>query len=264
MAGRWALVTGASDGIGVEFCKVLATRGYDIVLVARREAQLREVAARLEQEHGIATQVVVCDLSRPEAARELHACTHELGLEIDFLVNNAGILYNGRFDVLDLAKQEALLAVNVVALTSLTHLFLNDMIARGRGHVLNVASTAAWIGIPLQNVYAASKAYVLSFTLALADEVRAHTPSVVVSVVCPSYTRTKMLDNAEQGAKLTVPSLMVLEPDAVAREGIDACLKGRPISIPGISNRLAMAFVQCLPRTWVTRIFGGLYRRYQS
>lgn len=257
----WALVTGASDGIGVEFCKQLGERNYNLILVARREAKLNEVAAHLRDTLGVETRVVACDLAAPRAAEDLHRRVRELGIEVDVLVNNAGLLFNGYFDELDLAGQEAMLEVNVVALTSLTHRFVSDMLARGRGRVLNVASTASWIGIPLENVYAASKAYVLSFTLALADELRRKNRGVTATVVCPSYTDTKMLDNPAQGMKLSVPGALVLQPDDVARQGVEACLRGRPIAIPGFSNRLGMALVQALPRTWVTRMFGALYQR---
>ena len=257
----WALVTGASDGIGVEFCRVLAPRGWNLVLVARREQKLRELASSLRAEHGAASEVIPCDLAEPHAAQALHRKTKDLGIEVDLLVNNAGLLHNGFFDEIDLAKQQAMLAVNVLALTSLTHLYLNDMLTRGRGRILNVSSTAAWIGIPQQNVYAASKAYVLSFTLALADEVRARNRGVSVTAVCPSYTDTRMLDNPEQGGKLAVPKSQILPADLVAREGIEGCLRGDPIVIPGRANRIGLAVIQRLPRLWVTRQFGKMYRK---
>ncbi|MFM7736837.1 MAG: SDR family NAD(P)-dependent oxidoreductase [Alphaproteobacteria bacterium] len=264
MKRPWALVTGASDGIGVEFCRELAGRGHDLVLVARREGLLHEVADRVAREHGASTRVIPCDLAKPGAARDLHRRVVADGIEVDFLVNNAGLLFNGPFDEIDLGKQEDLLAVNVVALTALTHLFLRDMLARGRGRILNVASTAAWLGIPQQNVYAASKAYVVSFTLALEDEVRAKGRGVSVTALCPSYTRTKMLDNPEQGRKLSVPDALVLDPVQVAREGIDGALRGRAMVMPGVSNRVAMSLLQAFPRTWVTRLAGALYRRGQA
>ena len=222
----WALVTGASDGIGVEFCRVLAPRGWNLVLVARREQKLCELASSLRAEHGAASEVIPCDLAEPHAAQALHRKTKDLGIEVDLLVNNAGLLHNGFFDEIDLAKQQAMLAVNVLALTSLTHLYLNDMLTRGRGRILNVSSTAAWIGIPQQNVYAASKAYVL-----------ARNRGVSVTAVCPSYTDTRMLDNPEQGGKLAIPKSQILPADLVAREGIEGCLRGDPIVIPGRANR---------------------------
>lgn len=261
MSGRWALVTGASDGLGVEFCKTLAAGGYDLVLVARREQKLQEVAAALTAAHRVATRVIPCDLAQPDAAHALHRQTRELGIAVDVLVNNAGLLHNGYFDEIDRGRQEAMLAVNVVALTALAHLFVQDMIARRRGHILNLSSTAAWMGIPQQSVYAASKAYVLSFSLALSDELRAKRCGVTATVVCPSYTDTKMLDNPDQGWKLTIPKALVLDPAVVARDGIAACLAGRAMVIPGLSNRIGMALLQCLPRTWVTRMFGTAYRK---
>lgn len=261
MAAQWALVTGASDGIGVEFCKLLAARGFDLILVARREAKLREVAETLTARYGVRCEVLPCDLARPGAAADLHERTRALGIEIDVLVNNAGLLYNGFFDEIERGKQEDLLSVNVVALTALSHLYVSDMLARGGGRILNVASTAAWIAIPQQNVYSASKAYVLSFSLALSDEVHAKNRGVSVTTLCPSYTGTKMLDNPDQGRKLNIPTAMILDPVAVARDGIEACLAGKPIVIPGWSNRIGMAVIQCLPRLWVTRLFGILYRR---
>lgn len=263
MTVEWALVTGASEGIGLECGRALAARGYNLVLVARREAALREVAAALGAAHGVDTRVIACDLARPGAAQSLYEQTRALGIAVDVLVNNAGLLQNGFFDEIELAKQEDLLAVNVVALTALAHLFAQEMLARGRGRILNVASTAAWLGLPQQGVYAASKAYVLSLSLALGDELRAKGRGVTATVLCPSYTRTKMLDNPAQGKTLTIPASMILEPEVVARQGIDGCLRGQAMVIPGFSNRIAMALVQCLPRVWVSRLFGALYRKGQ-
>ncbi|MFM8597998.1 MAG: SDR family NAD(P)-dependent oxidoreductase [Mycobacterium sp.] len=267
MNGSWALITGASEGIGVEFCRELATRGHNLVLVARREEKLRDVAAAMASAHGVDTRVLPCDLAAPQAAHALHRDVQSLGIPVEILVNNAGLLYNGAFDEIALSKQEDLLAVNVVALTALSHLFVTDMLARGRGRILNVASTAAWVGIPQQNVYAASKAYVLSFTLALANELKAkqrgRRPGVTATAICPSFTATRMLDNPEQGPKLSVPSALIMSPDVVARQGIDACLRGEPIVTPGLSNRVSMGLVQVAPRSWATAMLGWAYRRGQ-
>lgn len=264
MGTRWALVTGASDGIGVEFCRELARRGYNLVLVARREEKLREVADEVTAAHGIEARVVACDLAAAQAAHTLYREVRALGVDVGVLVNNAGLLYNGYFDEIPLAKQEDLLAVNVVALTALTHLFAGDMLARAHGRILNVSSTAAWVGLPQQDVYSASKAYVLSFTLALANELKSKTRDVTATAVCPGYTATKMLDNPEQGPTLSIPSAMVLQPDAVARQGIEACLRGDAIVTPGLSNRISMGLVQVAPRRWATAILGWAYRRGQS
>ena len=168
-----ALVTGASDGIGLEFCKILARRGYDLILVARREAVLNEISATLMTDHGIRCTVISSDLSKSNAAQSLFKAIQKQGLQVDFLINNAGLLHNGFFTHLKLADQEKMMRVNMMALTSLCHLFANDMAARQGGHILNVASLAAWMPIPNQNIYAATKAFVLSFTQALHNELKA-------------------------------------------------------------------------------------------
>jgi uncharacterized protein len=260
MTATTALVTGASDGIGLEFCRVLAERGYHLVLVARREEKLREVANGLEQQYGVDCTVIPADLALPGAAQALFEATREQALQIDFLVNNAGLLFNGFFTELDRVGQEQLLLLNMVTLTSLTHLFANDMQARGGGHILNIASTAAWMPIPNQNVYAASKAYVLAFTLALADELRAVHSPVSVCALCPGYTETKMLDNPNQGGRLQVPASLTQSADYVARKGIEACLAGRPSYIPGLGNRLIAGLSQLMPKRWITAMMGKTYR----
>ncbi|MGV1035047.1 MAG: SDR family NAD(P)-dependent oxidoreductase [Microbacteriaceae bacterium] len=261
MAAPTALVTGASQGIGLEFCRALARRGFDLVLVARREAELQLVAAGLRERYGVECHVIPADLAMPDAAEALVQRLDAEGLQIDFLVNNAGLLFNGFFDELDLAPQEQLLAVNIVALTALTHRLLAPMVQRGHGTILNLASTAAWMALPNQNVYAASKAFVLSFTLGLADEQRARRSGVQVTALCPSFTNTRMLDNPEQGARLAVPKLMVLEPARVAEAGVRGALAGSSLVIPGWSNRLSMGLLQLLPRTWLAAVMGGAYRR---
>ena len=227
MANKIALVTGASDGIGLEFANILGARGYDLILVARREDKLNSIATTLIQEHGVNCRVIVADLSQPQAAQQLFQNTQSNNLRVDFLVNNAGLLHNGFFTELDINAQERMITVNVLALTSLTHLYANDMSARKSGHILNVASLAGWMPIPNQNVYAATKSYVLSFTQALADELNATGNGVVVSALCPGYTATKMMDNPDQGAKLNIAPNMMMSAKEVAEQGIRDCLSGK-------------------------------------
>ena len=260
MNQKFALVTGASEGIGFEFSKVLASKGYNIILVARTLKKLQKAANSLEESFNIQTQVISCDLASPNAAQFLFDEVSSLNIKVDVLVNNAGLLLNGFFEEIDLSRQEKLLQCNIVALTAITHLFANDMSKRGSGRILNVASTAAWMAIPNQNVYAASKAYVLAFSHALADEMRAAKTGVTVTAVCPSYTDTKMLANPDQGAGVKLPDFMILAPDYVAKKGIEACLAGKESCIPGLSNRLGMALIQLFPKMWVAKLFGALYR----
>ncbi|MDO8331140.1 MAG: SDR family oxidoreductase [Fluviicoccus sp.] len=259
-----ALVTGASDGIGLEFCRLLAARGYDLILVARRQSLLEDIATQLTLRHAIRCHVIPCDLSLPQAAETVFGEVRQRGLSVDLLINNAGLLFNGFFHELPLRQQESLLAVNVVALTSLCHLFVNDMAERGGGQILNLASLAAWTPIPNQNVYAASKAYVLAFSLALADEMKAAGSGVHVCALCPGYTRTAMLDNPAQGGKLALPGFLLHSAEDVAREGLDACLAGRTVCMPGAANRLGAVATRLLPRLWQAKVMGRGYRLLQG
>jgi short-subunit dehydrogenase len=261
MNNKMALVTGASDGIGIEFCKVLAERGYDLILVARREQKLQEVADDLCKQYKIDCIVIVADLSEPQAAQKLFQTVKNKQLNVDFLVNNAGLLANGFFTELDLSNQENMLLVNVLALTSLTHLFATDMASRGGGNILNLSSLAAWTAIPNENVYAASKAYVLSFSQALSDEMQAANNGVVITALCPGYTATKMLNNPEQGGLLKVPSALISTPESVAEKGINGCLAGKTTIIPGFSNQITAYVSQLFSKMMVARMMGKMYRK---
>lgn len=258
---KTALVTGASDGIGFEFCRHLARRGYDLVLVARNEKKLKQAALSLSEQEKITCTAISCDLSKPQSAQDLFQQVKEKGLHINFLINNAGLLYNGFFTELDLADQENMMMLNMVSLTALSHLFAVDMTARKGGHILNLSSLAAWMPIPNQNVYAASKAYVLSFTQALADEMQAAGSGVVVTALCPGYTATKMLDNPKQGASLKIAANMILPAEFVAEQGINACLNGRETIIPGLANRIFAYITRLFPKMTMARLMGKSYRK---
>ena len=261
MSNQTALVTGASDGIGLEFCTILASRGYNLILVARREAKLNAIAIDLRQSHGVQCTVIAADLSLPQAAQILFQNTKDQRLQVDFLINNAGLLHNGPFCELSLTQQEAMITVNVLALTSLTHLFANDMAARKTGHILNIASVAAWTPIPNQNIYAATKAYVLAFSQALTDEMNAAGNGVIVSVLCPGYTATKMMDNPDQGATLRIPANMMMSPKDVANQGIVGCLSGQHTIVPGISNKLGTAITHLATKMSLAKLLGRFYRK---
>ena len=255
-----ALVTGASDGIGAEFCNVLAERGYNQILVARRKNRLEDLANRLQERFGITCNSISHDLSKPQAARDLFNSISKMGLQVDFLINNAGVLQNGFFTDIDLTKQESMMMVNMMNLTALTHLYANDMAERRSGHILNVASLTGLMPIPNQNVYAATKAYVLSFGRALHNEMKAQRTNVTITTLCPGYTATKMMDNPEQGAKLLIPVSMMQSPRQVAEEGIASCLAGRDMVIPGISNRIAVVASNLLPKGALVAVLGRFYR----
>ena len=261
MPNKTALGTGASEGIGAEFIQILAARGYDLILVARSEDKLNKLAAKAETEFNIKCTVIMADLSQSKAAHNLFQRVQELSLDVNFLINNAGLLKNGFFNELSLEEQEKMIAVNVIALTSLTHLFANYMASKAGGYILNVASLAGWMAIPNQNVYAATKAYVLAFTQALANEMTAANTGVKVTALCPGYTATKMMDNPDQGATLRIPSSMMMSARDVAEIGIKACLAGKEIVVPGIANKLTTIITHLFSRSLITKVFGSFYRK---
>lgn len=251
---KLALVTGASGGIGLEFAKLLAQAGYNLALVARSQDELERIARDLRVQHGIAAQPVVCDLGAPNAAREVY----DRIPQCDVLVNNAGFANNGSF--VQLHEQNILdeLQVDVVALTQLTRLYLPGMIARRDGKVLNVASTAGFLPGPNMAVYYAAKAYVISFSEALAEEVRG--TGVSVTVLCPGATRTGFSARAKVE---TTPLFRFPMADAaaVAKSGIDGMMRGKAVVVPGIANKLVAIFPKIVPRRLLVAISGKAVRR---
>lgn len=253
-----ALVTGASGGIGEELARLFAADGHDLVLVARSEEKLARLASELESKHGVAAHVLAADLSRAEAPGEIFGDLQSEGLQIDALVNNAGIGSYGLFAETDLKTELGLLQINVVALTHLTKLLLPGMIARGRGYVCNVASTAAFQPGPLMAVYYASKAYVLSLSEALANETAG--TGVRVSVLCPGPTETGFVAAAGmEESKLFERGAMTARE--VAEAGYRGMLEGRTIVIPGLRNRLLASGYRFAPRSFITKVVRGIQER---
>src|SRR3954447_1995963 len=243
-----ALITGASSGIGLDLARLFAKDGNDVVLVARSEGKLRELAAELERDCGVKAHVIVADLARPDAPRQL---VDALTVDVDVLVNNAGFGVTGPFVATDLAKELEMIQVNIVALTELTKLLLPPMVARRRGRVLNVASTAAFQPGPLMAVYYATKAYVLSFSEAVADELRC--TAVTVTTLCPGPTATEFNQRGNiRTTRLFKGSTM--DAAAVARAGYDGMLRGRRVVIPGLRNRVVAGAAQIAPRKLATRV----------
>jgi short-subunit dehydrogenase len=247
-----ALITGASSGIGAELAREFAAHGYDVVLVARGKERLVALAGELEAAHGIAARVIEADLARPQAPDEIHQQVGQQGVAVDVLVNNAGIGTYGLFAETDLRAELDMLQINVVAVTHLTKLFLRDMLARGHGKVLNVASTAAFQPGPLMAVYYATKAYVLSLSEALANEVRG--TGVTVTALCPGPTPTGFQRRARMEDTRLMRSPLVTDATTVARVGYRALMAGKTVAIPGWTNRALTFVVRLTPRGLVTRI----------
>ena len=252
-----ALVTGASSGIGLDLARVLAKDGYDVVLVARNVAKLEQVASDVRKS-GVNAHVITSDLAKPHAAVDLVAELNRRRLEIDVLVNNAGYGVVGPFADNDLERELEMIQVNVVALVELTKLLLRPMIARQRGHILNVASTAAFQPGPLMAIYYATKAFVLSFTEAIADELR--DSAVTVTALCPGPTQTGFAEVANMTASRLFTMMRPMSSQKVAEAGFRGMMRGKRIVIPGLKNKLLMQSLRVSPRKAVTT----LVRKFQE
>ena len=251
MARQTALVTGASSGIGRELAHQFAAGGYDLVVVARRAAPLDDLVAEVTRMHGISASAIAADLAEPSAPLKIYEQLAHAGTPIDVVVNNAGFGLGGAVAALPLDRQLEMVQVNVTALTALTRLFLPGMLERNRGGILNVGSTAGFQPGPMLGVYYATKAYVLSFTEALAEEVAGS--GLRVSCLCPGptateFARTAALTNSNLFRRQTMTSA------DVARLGYDGWQKGKVVVIPGFQNRLGVALVRLSPRSMVRRI----------
>jgi uncharacterized protein len=248
-AGQTALVTGASGGIGVDLAECFARDGYDLVLTARSADALRSVADRLAKQHGIVTTSIANDLGVFGGGRKLVDAIRTNGITVDVLVNNAGYGQAGALTSSPLETQLGMIDLNVRALVELTHLLWDGMVARGRGGVLNVASTAAFQPGPLMAVYYASKAFVLSFSEALWEEARG--TGLKVSCLCPGPTASGFRDRAGTG-KTRLASASVVMP--VAEKGYRGWQAGKRVVITGARNRFVAEMVQVLPRRMVLRV----------
>ena len=246
-----ALITGASSGIGLELARLCARDGHNVVLVARTEPKLRELAVEL-QKLGVTAHVVVSDLAKPVAAVAIAASVKHLGIDVDILMNNAGLGLGGPFIGSDLQRELEMIQVNIVALTQLTKLLLAPMVARKRGYILNVASTAAFQPGPLMAVYYATKAYVLSFSEAIADELSGS--GVTVTALCPGPTETGFAAEAKMTGSRLFTMMRPMSPAKVARAGYRAMKAGRRVVIPGLRNKLLAQSVRVSPRRLVTKI----------
>ncbi|GMU01169.1 SDR family oxidoreductase [Corallococcus caeni] len=254
-AGHRALVTGASSGLGEVFARELAARGMDLILVARSEERMRALAAELSKAHGVQAEVIALDLGREGAGRELHARCQEKGLRVDLLINNAGFGMHGAFDAAPFARQHEQVMLNVTSLADTSHLFLPDMLARGVGGILNVASIAGFQPVPYMAIYGATKAFVLSFTEALSEETRER--GVRVLALCPGPVRTAFFDVV--GTQQAAVGPMATAEEVVLR-GLKALDQGRASVVPGWRNWLQANLTRFTPRWLGLRVAGGMMK----
>lgn len=249
-----ALVTGASSGIGLELARVLARHGHNLVLVARDEIRLNEIAREFGKENNVTVKVIARDLSNESAPTEIYNLLHNESLSVDVLVNCAGTATLGLFANANLATQMKMIQLNVLALTALTQLFLKDMLNRGQGKILNVASTAAFQPGPLMAVYYATKAYVLSFSEAIANEVIGSGVSVTALCPGPTITGFQVKTGTDQTKLFHSRMLDILPAETVAKIGYSGLMSNKTVVIPGFKNRITVFLVRLMPRQWVTKV----------
>lgn len=259
MSMQTALVTGASSGIGETIAGMLAAQGYDLVLVARRQDRLDQLADDIKDSHNVDVTVYAADLSEGDAASKLSQYLLQRNIPIDLLVNNAGVMHHGDFVDMDVAATDRLINLNIRGMTNMLTAFVPDMVARGKGRVMNIASISAFWPVPQLAIYAASKAYVLSLTESLSEEYR--DSGVTFTAVCPGITATPMVDQVQQKDSLVLPDFVIGDVNDVAKQAIDATLDGQVILVPGAANRLAVEATRMQPK-WLLRKTIGYITRF--
>jgi short-subunit dehydrogenase len=259
-----SLITGASSGIGAEFARQLAAMGHDLVLTARRTERLQTLADELRTRHGIEVTVLPHDLADPAAPAWLQATLQQRGLQVDWLVNNAGYGVPGTFDASDWPTHAAFLQVLLTAPTELAWRLLPDMRRRGHGRIINVSSLAGHVPAPAgHTLYAATKAYLIKFSQALALESRAR--GIHVCALCPGFTWSEFHDVTQTRDKMnTLPAFMWLTAEQVVRQGIAAVERGDAVYVPGRVNRFIKSLVQLIPDHLALWLSARQSKRYRN
>jgi short-subunit dehydrogenase len=245
-AGKWALITGASSGLGLEFADLLAAQKANLVLAARRQEPMEKLASNLRRKYGVDVLVEAIDLASPGAAGRLKSSLDARSVAIDILLNNAGYGLHGDFLETPIERTVDMIRLDITALTELTYLFGRDMARRRSGHILLVASLLAFQAVPSCAAYAATKAYVLAFGEALHDELRPH--GVVVTTLCPGHTATGF-DAAAGATASALLRLLTMKPRPVAASGIRALLRGKAMVVAGLSNKMVAFSNRLTPRS---------------
>jgi short-subunit dehydrogenase len=248
---KTALITGASSGIGRELTKLFARDGYNVVLVARREERLRELADDLKNSYGTESTIISKDLSQSNAPKDLYDILKQRNINVDVLVNNAGFDVYGEFHETDYNQELNMIKVNLITPTYLTKLFLPDMISRGSGKILNLGSVGSFVAAPLNAIYCATKAYILSMSLGVGEEIK--NTGVSITCLCPGVTKTEfhkvadMEDIKEMKGK-------VMSAQKVAKIGYKGLMKGKSIVIPGWKNKIEVFMTRLVSRKQVSHI----------
>ncbi|HEX8334380.1 MAG TPA: SDR family oxidoreductase [Segetibacter sp.] len=247
---KTALITGASSGFGLEFAKLFAKDGYDVVLVSRNPERLAEVAMDLKVEYGVRTVILEKDLSVPGSAKQLYDEVKDSHITVDVLVNNAGVSERGFFHETDMEKELSIIQLNVISVFELTKLFLRDMVARNEGRILQLSSTAAKSPQPLMAVYGATKAFVYSFSQALINELK--DTNVFMTVLLPGPSDTDFFHKAHAEDTRVYKRTKLSNPKDVARDGYKALMKGKGKIVSGMKNKVQVAMSNVLSNNAVT------------
>lgn len=258
MTWKRALVTGASSGIGRAIAEQLAAAGSNLVLVARSEDVLEELAASLRQTTGAEVEVLPADLTDPGELAKVEARVRDLALPVDLVVNNAGFGTFGAFHELDIDREESMIALNVTALVRLSHAAASVMAARGEGGILNVSSLAGNQPLPFNATYGATKAFVTSFGEAVHEELRG--TGVHVTTLCPGFTRTGFQETADVQENW-IPDMVWMEAGPVAAAGLKAVADNKAVAVPGLGNRATSALSALLPNAVIRRVVGKTLKR---
>jgi short-subunit dehydrogenase len=249
---KTALITGAASGIGYQLACIFALNHYNLVLVDRMGEKLLDIADQFQKKFSIFVKTIVKDLSIPTAPEEIFTELKQEAIKIDVLVNNAGFGIYGLFNETNLNTELEMLQVNLVCLTQLTKLFLKDMVKQGNGKVLNVSSSAAFQPGPFMAVYFATKAYILSFSQALASELE--NTGVTVTVLCPGPTESAFHERTGAAGTKQVEGNKMMDAETVAKIGYRALMEGKTVVIPGFKNKILAEIVRFTPRNIVTKI----------
>lgn len=247
------LITGATSGIGYELAKIFAREGYNLVINSRDQEALQKVAAELQSQYSVTVTPIAKDLSKPEAPEELYWETQNQNMPINILVNNAGMGEYGFFNETDLQKELAIIQLNVLALVSLTKLYLQDMVSRNEGRILQLGSVVSDMPNPLMAVYGATKAFVKSFSEALIEELKTQESNVTITVLQPGATDTDFFNKAGAEHTKAANSSSIAEPAEVAQDGYDALMSGESKVISGFMNKVQTTLSNVMPDEMVAK-----------
>jgi len=256
----YALITGASSGIGLELARLFASDRINTILVARRSERLEAISENLEKEYGIRCLPISSDLTGSDAAADIYQVLSSKEISVDFLVNNAGSIVYGPFSETEWKQEKDMIRLHIESLTYMTKLFVKDMIVGGHGRVLNICSTGSFVPGPYNAVYCATKSYILSFSEAISEELRGS--GITVTALCPGGTRTDFHGRVEvDGKKSSLFSAM--DADVVARIGYSAMKKGKCVVIPGLTNKMQVFVTRFLPRLVTLRALKSMMSSYK-